>query len=206
MYCRCFAQLPCLFAHAAISHSWQIFPWKGLSWEGAVASGIASSADRTSMFAPRLDGVSARLNFDGCDAALDVAGLYISRTNTQSLMMEVLHGVHGGRDNQTGKDLIPFITGGDHNTTNLDALYEEWTQAQGMVDSVDPKIATFASGTPFDKILFMPGRNIPSTFLPTRGAEWPEEVHRMDNRYYPASVLDCTHLSDNPPGHPPHSV
>ena len=65
------------------------------------------------------------------------------------------------------------------------------------MDLLRPLIPAFAIGSPTNKFLFAPGRFIPSTFLPKRGAEWTGGALSMDDRFYPASVLNCTHLSDH---------
>ena len=113
--------------------------------------------------------------------------------------MELLRKTLEERGNKQEEELTPGIIGGDLNVTSWMSLYREWVQTEGMIELVNPCIPTYATGSAINKILFAPGGYMPSTFLPTKGAEWTYREARTDDQYFPASVINCTHISDHLP-------
>ena len=98
------------------------------------------------------------------------------------------------------KETSPFcIFGRDLYITNWELLYEEWIQAEGVINLVDPCVPAVSSGSALDKFVVAPGRCIPSTLLPTGGPEWRGGMPEADARFFPASVLIYTRLSDHLP-------
>ena len=75
----------------------------------------------------------------------------------------------------------------------------EWTQEAGLQELVDPETPTFALGSSLDKLLFLPGRYVPSTFLTPGESRLPERDTLGDEPFFPALALGYPHLSDHSP-------
>ena len=131
--------------------------------------------------------------------AIDIIGTYFPPKGTLDLTLEVLRNIATARDEHREEERTPCIIGGDLNISSWGKMYNEWIHTEGIIELVDPRIPTYTSGSAIDKLLFIPGRYIPSTFLPTRGTEETGFTMNMEDQYFPANVVQWDHISDHYP-------
>ena len=131
--------------------------------------------------------------------AIDIIGTYLPPKQTGDLTMTGLHKLIDEKDTQPEEKRAPCIIGGDLNTTSWGILYQEWIHTEGIIELVDPREPTYTSGSAIDKLLFLPGRYIPSTFLPTKGSEETGLTMSMEDQFFPAQVVKLDHISDHYP-------
>ena len=128
-----------------------------------------------------------------------ITGVYIPPSQVSSLTIDRLMRLTPFKKGVSTGDRAPQLLAGDFNTTEWGQLYMEWTQEAGLQELVNPETPTFALGSSLDKLLFLPGYYIPSTFLPPGESRLPERDSMGEEPYYPAMVLDYPHLSDHSP-------
>ena len=63
------------------------------------------------------------------------------------------------------KETVGHLMGGDLNHPSWLTGYEEWLGDYGLIELTDPSLGTFASGNSLDEFLFLPGADIPASFL-----------------------------------------
>ena len=69
-------------------------------------------------------------------------------------------------------------------------VYEEWLQTGSITGLVDPEAPTFATGSALDKFLFVPGSDMPSTFLPQSVASELAKEGVEDRPFFPGGCAD----------------
>ena len=116
-----------------------------------------------------------------------VTGVYITPSNTAGLTMHQLQAVGGTTQGYATGEETPHLLIGNLNTRSWSQLYAEWTCTQGLQELVDPDVPTFAMGSSIDKILFLPGFYIPSTFLPPGSTRFQDSIDLGVAPYYPVS-------------------
>ena len=131
------------------------------------ASFSATKIPNTVDLTPDIEHCTARFcPTDDPDTMLQIAGVYIPPSQTSHLTMERLLQLSRSPRRADASDHAPCILAGDFNTTKWTPLFSEWLQEGGLISLVDPDVPTYALGTSIDKVLFLPGHYIPSTFLP----------------------------------------
>ena len=128
-----------------------------------------------------------------------LTGIYVSPSNTRRLTMDLLEKVGAtSKGRETGED-VPHLIVGDLNTTSWEQLFAEWVGKQGLQELVGPEVPTYALGSSIDKMLFMPGFYVPSSFLPPGDSRLADQVDAWEAAYYPAAVLEYPMFSDHSP-------
>ena len=128
-----------------------------------------------------------------------IVGVYIPPGKTRTLTRDKLFRLSEPVNNKHTEDTTPMLIVGDLNITSWEELYAEWINEVGLQELVDPEIPTFALGSSLDKILFMPGYYIPSTFLLPEDSRFLDRSGIWEEPYYPAEVLNYPHFSDHSP-------
>ena len=128
-----------------------------------------------------------------------ITGVYIPLSQEHSVTIDRLLRLVAPTRGVSTKDVAPQLLGGDFNTAEWSSLFYEWTQDPGMQGLVDPDVPTYAMGLSLDKFLFAPGHHIPSAFLPLADACLSGGGGLVEERHYPAAVMDYPHLRDHSP-------
>ena len=163
---------------------------------GIVAEAITEVSDLT----PIVERCAIRLfPTEDHDTEMRVTGVYITPANTGNLTPQILEEVGATMKGRSTGEEAPHLIVGDLNTRSWEQMYAEWLGTQGLQELVDPDIPTFALGSSIDKILFLPGFYIPSSFLPQGGSRLRDRAEPWEAQYYPAEVVDYPMFSDHSP-------
>ena len=135
----------------------------------------------------------------GPRTALQISAVYTPSSSTRSITMELLRKLSRQQRNPVGAEPLPHLLIGDFNITSWSLLYHEWLKSAGARELLDPTAPTFALGTSIDKLTFVPGSYVPSTFLPPSHDQSPDMTPFSDEPYCPAIVLGCDYLGSHYP-------
>ena len=127
-----------------------------------------------------------------------ITGIYIPPKATKEVTMPLLLNLGRSVKNETADMTFSRVIAGDFNTTSWGDLFEEWSLEMGIWQLNDPGVPTINTLSSIDKILFVPGGYIPSTFLPPDFQESGAHT-RGDEILYPATVLPQCAISDHYP-------
>ena len=131
-------------------------------------------------------------------AIIAITGIYIPPGKTNEITQEGLDSLSLPIQSQEAAAAFPHVITGDLNTRTWEPLYEEWCTQLGIWDLSDPTEPTYTAGSTLDRMLFIPGEYIPSTFTQPLHEEGMEE-ERLETHYYPAAVLPESAISDHYP-------
>ena len=132
------------------------------------------------------------------DAVLILTGIYIPPGQTRELSMKKLETLcEPCLADETSTPMSHILTG-DLNTRTWSDLYEEWCSHYNLWDLCDPTEPTYTSGSTIDKMLFLAGGYIPSTFAsPVTTETGP--AGSLETHHFPAVVLSNEAISDHFP-------
>ena len=133
------------------------------------------------------------------ETALHVIGIYIPPKVAEKLTIGALKELTAPRCVQPGLPWVSKIFAGDLNPTSWEVTYREWINTHGIWELVDPTVPTYETGSALDKMLFLPGGYIPSTFLTEGKGGGMEALQHNEDRPYPAWVHTGYSIGDHFP-------
>ena len=116
-----------------------------------------------------------------------ITGIYFSPTVKPNEMQVKMLTDRGSRRVYEGMEL-GHVIGGDFNHPSWQVEYGRWIANGGIWTLTDPDRATPASGNSLDKFLYVPGAEVPPSFLTEQAVEEGDEDEGEEGCYYPGAT------------------